>query len=125
MVKGMATLVAEVSSMSRAVGFYRDLLGLPFGYVSEHWADFSIGANRLGLHPPYREGYVPDQVKSGWALGIEVEDIAELRRRLEEAGVRVLAGYHQVPGGVVLDFADPDGNLIQAIQHGAKVSDLA
>jgi len=117
MVIGMGTLLAEVSNMHRAVGFYRDLLGLTPGYVSEDWADFMVGPVRLGLHPPFVDGHQPEAVRGGWILGIEVEDLAALRRALEESEVRILSDDHAIPGGIVFTFADPDGNRIQAMQR--------
>lgn len=60
---------------------------------------------------------------SGWIFGIEVDDVAALRATLESAN-RAVGGYHDVPGGAVIDFSDPDGNPIQAIQMGITSKDL-
>jgi catechol 2,3-dioxygenase-like lactoylglutathione lyase family enzyme len=115
-------MMCQVASVEAAAVFYRDILGLTPGYVSPHWGDFTLAdGSRIGLHPPFGAEKKPDG--SGWILGIEVESVAALREKLESAGHHV-GGYHDVPGGVVIDFADIDGNPIQAIQTGITVSQL-
>jgi predicted enzyme related to lactoylglutathione lyase len=123
MVKALNTMLCQVSDVMRAVGFYRDVLGLTPGNVSPYWSDFELpGGTKIGLHPPFAVGKMPDG--SGWIHGIEVDDVVALRKAVEAAG-QLVGGYHDVPGGVVIDFADPDGNPIQAIQMGIYAKDLA
>lgn len=111
--------------MPRAVGFYRDLLGFPLLYASEGWSTVELADGlRLGLHPPYGPSSEPDAVKPGWVVAFRTPDIQTLRRRLQEAGVRILGDYHETPGGVILEFADPDGHRLQAMQEGARLEDL-
>ncbi len=122
MVKGLSTMMCQVASVEAAVVFYRDILGLTPGYVSPHWADFTLpDGSRIGLHSPFGEGHTANG--SGWILGIEVDSVVSLRGQLETAGHKV-GGYHDVPGGVVMDFTDLDGNSIQAIQTGVALSGL-
>ena len=116
-------MLCQVGSVERAAGFYRDILGLKPGYISPGWGDFSLpDGSRIGLHPPFGGGKMPDG--SGWILGIEVDDVVSLKETLETAGHSV-GGYHDVPGGVVIDFTDLDGNPIQAIQMGIARKDLS
>ncbi|MFX9038851.1 hypothetical protein ABTN43_19735, partial [Acinetobacter baumannii] len=61
---------------------------------------------------------------SGWILGLEVDSASELRLVLEASGHKC-GDYHDVPGGVVMDFTDIDGNPIQVIQLGIASKDLA
>ncbi len=56
-------------------------------------------------------------------VSIEVEDIAALRLRLTHAG-HTPGDYHDTPAGVVMDFTDPDGNRLQAMQVWAKAASV-
>ena len=123
MVKGLSTILCQVASVERAAAFYRDVLGLTPAYISPGWGQLSVpGGGSIGLHPPFAEGAKPNG--SGWILGLEVDSVAATRAAVEGAGVSV-GTYHDVPGGVVLDFSDPDGNPIQVIQHGVTLKDFA
>ena len=107
--------------MERACAFYRDVLGLKPGVQSPYWSDFELGDVKIGLHPPFVAG--PGRPEAGWIVGVEVDDLLELRSVLATVGVKV-GELHDVPGGVVLDFSDPDGNALQAIQRGQTKGDL-
>jgi predicted enzyme related to lactoylglutathione lyase len=115
-------MICQVADMDRAAAFYRDQLGLTPGVSSPYWSDFTVGDVRIGLHPPFAAG--PREVGRGWILGIEADDLKALRAKLESAGT-ACAEYHDVPGGCVMDFSDPDGNPIQAMQSGVTAKDLA
>ena len=121
MVMGIDTLLCPVTDMDRSVAFYREVLQIAPGYVSPHWSSFDLGGVRLGLHPAWRAG-APGQ---SWVIAFRVQDVQIFRRRLAEIGYPTDAEYHDVPSGVVLDFYDPDGNALQAMQHGVKVATLA
>jgi predicted enzyme related to lactoylglutathione lyase len=122
MIKRISTVLCQVSDMDRAVAFYRDTLGLTQGMVSQWWSSMSVGDVQIGLHPPFERG--PTEIGRGWILGIEVDDLRALRVRLESHGT-ACADYHDIPGGCVMDFTDPDGNPIQAMQNGASAKDLS
>ena len=121
MVKKVNTILCQVSDMDRAVAFYRDQLGLTPGITTQWWSSFSVGGVQIGLHPPF-EGDNREAGK-GWILGLEVEDLRLLRAKLEAEGTKC-ADYHDIPGGCVMDFADRDGNAIQAMQTGISAKDL-
>ncbi|MBX3117977.1 MAG: VOC family protein [Fimbriimonadaceae bacterium] len=111
--------------MDRAVGFYRDVLGLSAGYTSPYWSDFSLGDLKIGLHPPFDGSTAPYAIRGkGWIIGVGVDDILSFRARLQNADVWVADEFHDIPGGVVLDFEDPDGNALQAMQSGVSTKDL-
>jgi predicted enzyme related to lactoylglutathione lyase len=119
MLKRIDTVLCQVTDMDRAVAFYRDVLKLHAGVVSPYWSDFQLGDAKIGLHPPFSDGAT--RPGTGWILGFEVEDLAEFKRVLAEAGASI-GGIHDVPGGAVLEFFDPDGNPLQAIQHGVTMA---
>lgn len=117
------TLLCPVSDMDRSVAFYRDVLGLTSGYTSPHFSEIKMGDTRIGLHPPFDGVTLPTEGR-GWVIGVQTDDILALRAALTEAGVHVADGYHDTPSGVVMDFHDPDGNPLQAIQTGTMAKDL-
>lgn len=125
MVTGPATTWCYVSDMDRAVTFYRDVLGLQPELVTPYWSSFHLGPVSLGLHPAPEGSTGPHGCYGrGWFMGLQVEDVRALRTKLESAGVVIEGDFHDVPGGVVLDFVDPDGNTLEAFQPGVKAADL-
>ena len=111
--------------MDRSIAFYRDVLKLKPGYSSPYWSDFALGSLRLGLHPVFQGNEGPPVIPFKNAIvGVETPDIAALKSVLDAAGDYVKGVYHDTPGGVVLDFTDPDGNNWQAIQPGKKAKDI-
>jgi predicted enzyme related to lactoylglutathione lyase len=126
MVEGLYTIWCQVSDMDRSVAFYRDVLGLKLEHASPFWSSFDLGNGRLGLHPALA-GQTPPHgaYGKGWFVGLKVANIAGLRVKLELAGAAIHGDYHDIPGGVVLDFSDPDGNVLEAFQSGVAASELA
>ena len=109
MVKGVSVVLCQVADMDRAVAFYRDVLGLHAGHVTPYWSDFEAGSIKIGLHPPFKGSIPPFAVDGkGWIVGLETEDIRALKARLVEFGASIRRDLHDIPGGVILDFADPD-----------------
>ena len=97
-----------VSDMERAVGFYRDTIGLEVDFESESWTTFGTGTCTLALHlVEWREPGVgePDPT-------FRVANAAAERERLSAAGVAVTEIREPVAGVQVFDVRDPDGNRI-------------
>jgi len=117
MITGLHTTWCQVSDMKRSLAFYRDVLGLKVVIESPYWSQLDLGNGMRGLHPALK-GFSPPfgEYGKGWMLGLETSDINALRERLTAAGAAVIGELHDVPGGVVLDFSDPDGNPIEAWQ---------
>jgi predicted enzyme related to lactoylglutathione lyase len=121
MIKKVDTVLCQVQNMDQAVAFYRDVLGLTPRHMTPYWSDFLLDGIVIGLHPPF-QGSTPAR-GNGWILGLSTDDVLALKNVLVAAGGEV-GGLHDVPGGAVLEFSDPDGNRIQAIQHDATVASL-
>ena len=125
MVIGAHTHWCQTSNMDRTVSFYRDTLGLKPLVLTAYWSEFALGDQKIALHPALEQTTESlGTINRGWFVGIQVSDIKALNAELAAAGAELAGSYHDVPGGVVLSFADPDGNPIQAIQLGVKVADL-
>ena len=113
-IKGLRTVICQVSDMDRAVDFYSRVLGLELEMKTPYWSSLLCGDVRIGLHPPFDGQTAPyGGFGKGWFLNFEVEDLADARQALAGAGVKITRDHHEIPGGVLLDFEDPDGNNIQ------------
>jgi|SRR5438477_4623788 len=116
------TLMIDVSDMNRVVSFYRDVVGLPLEMESPGWSSFSLGGGAsLGLHGGRMTG---GEQRKGWVPGLRVDDIRAARDRVAGGGGSIAGEYHDIPGGVILDLADPEGNVFEVIQHGITCADL-
>ena len=110
-------LLVQGPDVAALAAFYRDVLG---GVVTEealpHWVRVRVANIDLGLHAGTPGG--------GAQPRFRVTDVAAFRAHLEARGVAIPEGYHAIPGGVELDFADPAGNLLGVIQYGVDVDSL-
>jgi lactoylglutathione lyase len=112
-------IVVNVSDMSRAVAFYRDILGLSLKFESAGWSEFQTGATTLALHLVRTrvggEGRAPAEPVAGTcSIGFSVKDLAATYRELAARGAPfVLAPTEQVNEGIRLAVCvDPDGLAI-------------
>lgn len=116
-IKGLRTVIYQVSDMDRSVAFYNRVLGLELEMATPHWSSLVCGDVRIGLHPPFTGQTAPyGGGGKGWLLNFEVNDIENAREALAKAGIKMSKELHEIPGGVVLDLEDPDGNNIQLVQ---------
>jgi catechol 2,3-dioxygenase-like lactoylglutathione lyase family enzyme len=111
-----------VGDRDRALGFYRDTLGLPLR-SSDDFGDFiDLGSAlaRMTVVPDHRPGAHP-------VLGWNVGDIAAAAADLRDRGIGLIRyegmgqdelGIWTAPDGVarVAFFADPDGNVLSLAQ---------
>jgi predicted enzyme related to lactoylglutathione lyase len=116
------TLMIDVVDMKRLVGFYRDVVGLAIEMESPGWSSFSLGGGAsLGLHGGRS---IPGARGKGWVPGLRVDDIQAARDRVVAGGGEVAGEYHDIPGGVILDLQDPEGNIFEVTQHGITCASL-
>jgi glyoxylase I family protein len=121
---GIAHASVLVADTQRALGFYRDVLGMrvlperpDLGYPG---AWLAVGEQQIHLlELPY-----PDPVTGRPAHGgrdrhmaIDVHDMAALKAALDSAGVSYTASRS---GRAALFCRDPDGNGIEIIEHGGR-----
>ena len=100
------------------VRFYRDVLGADVQSESPAWSQLRLGGVDIGIHakPVSSEGWLP---------AFRVADVAAVKASLERAGATILRDFHDIPGGVTLQFADPDGNALSVIQYGVSTQELS
>jgi catechol 2,3-dioxygenase-like lactoylglutathione lyase family enzyme len=104
-----------VSDLTRAVEFYRDVLGLRLLRLDAgNWAEFDAGGRRFALHAAI-EGQT---VTPGGATAVfSVQDLDRAKAELSSRGVRFghegdVEGYARFAS-----FTDPDGNPVQVIEY--------
>lgn len=110
----LAQVMIPVEDVTRAIAFYRDVLGLPFLFAAPpQMAFFMCGAVRLLI------GVLPEGQKAqrGSAIYFQVPDIRAVHASLKSSGVRFLADPHIVnrtPKSELwlAEFTDPDGNQL-------------
>ena len=109
--------IAQVSLMvrdiERAVGFYRDTLGLRHLFTAGALAFFDLAGVRLYLHAVEEQDWRPGSV-----IYLSVEDITAAHRLLADRGVEMAGAPHRVhthPDGTqewMAFFADGEGNTL-------------
>jgi lactoylglutathione lyase len=110
-----------VADLERSVGFYRDVLGLPFRFANDSYAEFATEGAKLSLFArsglPELIGVEAPAHPVPWPQG-EVaffcDDVDGEHRRLAAAGVHVLTPpTDRAWGERTLHIADPDGNVVE------------
>ncbi len=97
-----------VTDMQRAIGFYRDVLGLrPGDLASPVWVEFDVAGTTLGVGTFEQVG----KPGSAQSLALEVDDLAAFRAQLAERGAEA-SEPHDLPNCRISVVHDPDGNQI-------------
>lgn len=130
-INGVVETVLYVDDLSRAVAFYRDLLGLtPMRGDPERFHAFDSGQSRVlllfkrgatlettetpGGNIPPHDGHGPLHI----AFAIAATDYESWRSRLREQSVVIISEVHWDSGGRSLYFHDPDGNVAELVTPG-------
>lgn len=119
-IKGVGHVVLKVRDLERAVGFYRDVLGLrEVARYQGRMAFFSAGENHhdvalleVGADAPAVDPHGVGLYHVAFKIGDRLEELREARDRLEGYGVAILGvADHRVSQSIYL--ADPDGNTLE------------
>ncbi len=122
-----------VSNFDKALAFYRDLLGFKVQLDGRFFNWMELGPEepqcKIGL---YEAGRRTEGRKPGVPTGIafDTDDIHEFHKRLTARGVHfTLPPTRQEWGGLLADFTDFDGNLLEVVQdpehYTRKIPSLA
>jgi catechol 2,3-dioxygenase-like lactoylglutathione lyase family enzyme len=112
-ITGVDFIAVPTEDYEKAKDFYGGTLGLPF---VKQWGSFPAGefqAGNLTIAVMQSEAFGLTFAPSSTAVALQVADVAEARRELEEQGVRFRpADEPTMDSGVCHQayFADPDGN---------------
>ncbi len=117
----VAQLLIPVDDFDKGVGFYRDVLGIPFLFAAPpQMAFFNCGGIRLLV------GVMPSGQKAqrGSAIYFQVPDIGAVFSSLKGKGVRFIAEPHVVSRTPkselwLAEFTDPDGNQLALMSEVA------
>ena len=94
-----------VADMSRAVRFYRDVVGLTLKFESPGWSEFVTGETTFALHPASLQNPA-GKVE----LGFNVPDLQRFYDDMRAKGVNFpLAPKKQDFGGTLAQFEDSEG----------------
>lgn len=106
-------VILYVEDMNAQVLFYRDKLGLPVNYPAglqdygdQHWVELDAGSCVLALHAGGEGRLGADSSK----IVFRVEDVRAVREELVGRGVDIGAVRDDVPGKLICDGVDPEGN---------------
>lgn len=96
----------NVKDMERAVGFYRDALGLDVKVQSDSWSELAHGDAIVALHGGGTGGY------NETGLSFTVDDIEAACKDVVAHGARMRSGPSARPGEPIrlAEVTDPDGN---------------
>jgi predicted enzyme related to lactoylglutathione lyase len=109
----------RVADLERALRFYRDLVGLPFGDIETHEGDDTQHAHATwGDWDERREFLMLNLYPAGAAgptkasIGLAVDDLDAVHARLVGAGAVVTLAPERRPWGTSATYRDPDGNTL-------------
>ena len=106
-------VIKFVNDMTRAVSFYRDVLGLPLKFESPGWTEFTTGETTLALHP------ASDKNPAGTLqLGFGVTDIQTFYDKMVGSGVEFTMRPTKLEFGALLArFLDSEGAECTVGEH--------
>lgn len=103
----------EAQNMTRAVRFYRDVLGLDVKFDSPEWTELTFGDAVVALHG----GGSGAHHKTG--LSVQVRDVRVACKDVEAGGGRVLAPPKARPGEPIelAEVVDTEGNVFSLTEY--------
>lgn len=111
MASGVAAVWVPVQDMERAVGFYRDVLGLEVRSQQSDWSEIDAGGVMIGLN-----GREQTAAHSAGGAVISFQPDGSLEDEVEVLkgkGVDFTGGISDHDWGRIIPFKDPDGNDLQ------------
>ena len=127
---GVIETALYVDDLARAVGFYRDVLGLAALNQDARFAAFDVGGRSVlllfkrgatletvhlpgGTIPPH-DGHGPLHI----AFSVTSDELPAWETRLAEQGVAIEARTAWPRGGHSIYFRDPDNHLLELVTPG-------
>src|SRR5262249_7498794 len=110
-IKNIAFVGIPVTDMTRARGFYEDVLGLVVAdeMMSGNWIEYTVGDNTLAIANVGQQWKPSDQ---GTGAALEVEDFDETIKQLRNQSVPFAAEAFETPCCHMAVVQDPDGNKL-------------
>jgi len=124
-IRGIAEIVLSVHDVTRAVAFYRDVLGLTVSSPPERRNPIFLtaGPAQVGIPqfivlvqlPADAAAFTPPRTLHHLALEIAPEDFDAERERLTSLGYAVRTGQHPIVPSRTMYVNDPEGNEVELI----------
>jgi predicted enzyme related to lactoylglutathione lyase len=97
--------IKYVADMSRAVKFYRDVLGFELKFESPEWSEFATGETTLALHRASEKNPA-----GSVELGFKVPSVQKFYEEMTAKGVKFsMPPTKQDFGGTLAQFVDSEG----------------
>lgn len=102
-----------VQEMSRAIRFYRDVMGLKVKLESPGWSEVVRGDTIIGLHAG------GDGTQTNMPLSFQVADLDSALQEIQRGGGKIVDLPESRPGEPIrlARFADPEGNVVMITQY--------
>jgi predicted enzyme related to lactoylglutathione lyase len=114
---GVSVIWFPVKDVDRAVGFYRDTLGLQVRDQQDQWAELVADGLTIGLNSHEEDS----RAQGGGVLALRPSDgIDAAMKELKSRGVTFAGAVDEHPWGRVATFQDPDGNDLQLFEPPAS-----
>lgn len=115
-------VVLPAADVAALVAAYRVVFdAAPIEETYPHGARMRLANVDVCIRQDQRQAGRPAQTP---AAVFRVHDIAALRAHLQESGFTPDAEYEAIPGAVQLRFRDPAGNVLAAVQWGARLGEI-
>ncbi len=119
--KGLEWVEARVPNYKEMKKFYRSTLGLPLNFEEERkdFIQFKVGPSKtyLALLDTKKTGMTRH---SGFVPTFEVQDLDKFIQSMKKKGVKVGRRIAEGDHVRLVDFFDPNGNLLQAFEWKRK-----
>lgn len=125
MVKGIEGILLFSENAKALAEFYRDKVGLEMTTEAEvgeeyekNFFGFEFGEEKTGLYiMDHSEVHGKQKEPARIMFNLEVDNIEEEVKKMDEAGVKKIQGvYHMQGYGHIATFEDIDGNYFQLVQ---------
>jgi lactoylglutathione lyase len=115
-------VILYVRDLERSIGFYRDVVGLPFKFRDAGYAEFATEGTKFALFDRAMLAGLLGRPGGAGGPGGEVcfvvEDVDGEAARLRAAGAEILSGpVDRAWGHRTLHLADPDGFVVELAQE--------
>jgi len=112
-VTGVDFVSIPTQDLERAVGFYRDALGLDLSVhrPENNFAEFENGTVTFNVHDPEKMGIGQFQATTAH-IALHVDDVHAAKQTLEERGVGFQGDIFDTGVCHMALFHDPDGNAL-------------
>jgi catechol 2,3-dioxygenase-like lactoylglutathione lyase family enzyme len=112
LIDGVDVVFYGVCNMDRSVAFYEGVLGLDLSQrAGNDWAQFTVGGTEVGLFGELATA--PHQ--GGATVTFRTSDIRGLEAALDAAGAKK-DPVEDMGGALSMEFLDPDGNRLVAVE---------